>query len=189
MKNRSQLIDRAIGLMFKWHKDLKRKGDSLPDIVHLVGVATILASNGFDKNTIAAGFCHDLLEDTSCAQKNIEEACGKKVLKIVKHITNDPRLSGKRNWEKKKLKYIKSVKNGPNESKAICLADKIHNLQSLISAHKTQGVKVWKKFNRGKKEKLWFEKKVYKMISNTHLSKHPLLTEYKKLITIMETLK
>ena len=102
------------------------------------------------------------------------------VLKIVKHVSNDSNLESKKDWEKKKLAYIKTVKNGPKGSKAVCLADKIHNLRSLFDAYESQGATIWKKFNQGKIKKLWFEKKVYKMLKESFY--HPLLNDYKEMI-------
>lgn len=183
----SLLIDNAIGLILKWHAGQIRKGDGSPYIIHPVAVATILAKNGFSDETVSAGFCHDLLEDTQCPEKEIVDVCGEKVLEIVKAVTNDGQLSDEKDWEKKKLKYIDSVRNGPEGAKAVCVADKIHNLQSLLTAYKIQGPKIWSKFNRGKQQKLWFEKLVLKMLKSSW--KHPLISEYQKLISAEELLK
>ena len=183
----SLLIDNAIGLILKWHAGQIRKGDGSLYIIHPVAVATILAKNGFSDETVSAGFCHDLLEDTQCPEKEIVDVCGEKVLEIVKAVTNDGQLSDEKDWEKKKLKYIDSVRNGPGEAKAVCVADKIHNLQSLLTAYKIQGPKIWSKFNRGKQQKVWFEKLVLKMLKSSW--KHPLISEYQKLISAEELLK
>ncbi len=180
-------IDNAIGLILKWHAGQVRKGDGSPYIIHPVAVGTILAKNNFSDEIISAGFCHDLLEDTECPEQEIVNACGEKVLEIVKAVTNDGKLSDEKDWEKKKLKYINSVRIGPVAAKAVCIADKIHNLRSLLAAYKIQGPKMWGKFNRGKKQKVWFEKLVLKMLQDSW--KHPLIDEYQKLIAIEEALE
>jgi len=180
-------IDNAIGLVLKWHAGQTRKGDGSPYIIHPVAVATILAKNGFSDETVAAGFCHDLLEDTECPEQEIVSACGEKVLEIVKAVTNDGQLSDGKDWEKKKLKYIYSVRNGPEEAKAVCVADKIHNLRSLLTAYKIQGPEIWDRFNRGRQQKIWFEKLVLKMLESSW--EHPLIEEYQKLISAEESLR
>lgn len=179
----TMLIDNAINLAVTWHTGQTRKVDGSPYIIHPIAVATMLAKNGFSDETIAAGYCHDLLEDTQCTEDDILTACGSKVLEIVKAVTNDD----KKPWEEKKLGYIESVRNGPVEAKAVCVADKIHNLKSLIASHETQGPSIWKKFNRGKENKLWFELNVLKELKKNW--NHPLLHEYEQLIEAMKKLK
>lgn len=183
MKN---VIQKAAELAWKYHKDQIRKGDDSPYIIHPIIVATILAKHGFSDETIAAGYCHDLLEDTTCTEKEISNACGVKVLQIVKAVSNDPKLSDKLDWEKKKLKYIRTVRKGPVEAKAVCTADKIHNLLSTLEAYPKQGPSFWKRFNRGRDKKEWFEKKVLEMLKETW--SHPLIQEYENLFIIVNGL-
>jgi (p)ppGpp synthase/HD superfamily hydrolase len=176
------LLDNAALLALKWHSDQTRKGDGKPYLVHILGVATNLAKHGFSDETIAAGYCHDLLEDTACPEQDIIDACGEEVLATVKAVSNDESLS----WEEKKKKYIETVRAGSEAAKAVCLVDKMHNMQSLINAHAEQGDALWAKFNRGKKEKLWFEEAVLEMLKETW--KHPLLKEYEAMIEKMRSL-
>lgn len=176
----NDIIQKAAVLAWKWHKDMTRKGDDSPYIIHPIMVATILAKNGFSDETVAAGYCHDLLEDTKCTENEIHEACGEKVLEIVKAVTNDPELSDKKDWEKKKLLYIESVRNGSVEAKAVSCADKIHNLQSTLEAYPKQGPSFWNKFNRGREKKEWYEEEVLKMLRETW--DHPMIKEYEVLL-------
>lgn len=173
----NNIVQNAAELAWKWHKDMTRKGDGSPYIIHPIMVATILAQNGFSDEIIAAGFCHDLLEDTKCKEEEIKKACGDKVLEIVKAVSNKKI----KDWKKKKLEYIKSVRNGPVGAKAVCCADKIHNLQSTLIAYpKFEPVEFWGKFNAGREEKKWFEEAVFKMLKETW--DHPLLSTYKNLL-------
>lgn len=175
----TQLVERAYRLAVKWHEGQTRKGDGLPYISHPISVAVLLGKNNFSAETIAAGFCHDLLEDTQCTEEEIAAECGAKVLEIIKAVTNDE----SKDWESKKLAYIESVRNGPVEAKAVCAADKICNLRTLVRAYHAQGPNIWKKFNRGKEKKLWFERQVLAMLKETW--GHPLTGEYEKMLTVM----
>ena len=143
---KTNIIQRSIELAWKYHKDQIRKGDDSPYIIHPIMVATILAQHGFSDETVAAGFCHDLLEDTKCSEYEISKACGEKVLKIVKAVTNDPELSDIKDWEKKKLKYIETVRKGPVEAKAVCTADKIHNVLSTLEFKQQEVIKEFQHF-------------------------------------------
>ncbi len=168
--------DRAIRLMLKWHKGQVRKGDGVPYIVHPIAVATLLACNDFGSDVVAAGFCHDLLEDTECSQQEIEEQCNEHVLAIVKTVTNQDI----KNWREKKRRYIDQVRNGSDSAKAVCCADKIHNLQSLLRAHEEQGDAIWSAFNAPKEDKLWFDQSVLEMLQANW--QHPLIKVYEKLV-------
>jgi len=170
------LIEKATRIAVKSHKNQTRKGDDLPYIIHPFMVAIKLAKYGFLEETIAAALVHDVLEDTDFPEKELKKELGDKVLKIVKSVTNDETLV----WEEKKKKYIETVKKGSIESKAVATADKIHNLESLLTAYEEQGPKIWQKFNRGKEQKVWFEKEMLKMLKETW--QHPLINEYESLL-------
>ncbi|MBI3379671.1 bifunctional (p)ppGpp synthetase/guanosine-3',5'-bis(diphosphate) 3'-pyrophosphohydrolase [Candidatus Gottesmanbacteria bacterium] len=178
------IIQKSVELAWKWHKNMTRKGDDSPYIIHPIMVATILAKNGFSEETIAAGYCHDLLEDTKCTEQEIKDVCGEKVLEIVKAVSNEDL----KDWKEKKRRYIESVRKGPIEAKAVCCADKIHNLQSTFIAYpKYTPEAFWGKFNASKEGKEWFEEKVLIMLKETW--NHPLISEYEKLLLESKKLK
>jgi len=94
---------------------------------------------------LAAALCHDVLEDTDYPEARLREALGEDAYDMVKpSLTTLPAL------EEKKKKYIETVRLGSAGAKAICLADKIHNLESLFIAYSQSGPAVWKNFNRGR---------------------------------------
>lgn len=184
------IIEKSIFLSLKWHRGSKRKTGDDTDMVHLLQAANILRLQNRsepDKDLIASALCHDLLEDTKCTENEILEASGKEVLRIVKACSNDSGSADNIDWEKKKIKYVNSVKNGGEKAMLISLADKIANARSLIELHKNIGDKIWNDFNRGKDKKLWFEKMVYKMFDE-NLKSRGLLTEYESLIQKMQKL-
>ncbi len=108
---------------------------------------------------------------------------GDDVLHIVKTVTHDKSLP----WEEKKKRYIEAVRLGPEGAKAVAVSDKIHNLESLLLAYEEQGPELWKRFNRGRDEKVWFEKAMLQMLQETW--RHPLIDEYEQLIEKMTKLK
>ncbi|MBI4244031.1 MAG: HD domain-containing protein [Planctomycetes bacterium] len=177
------LIERAVRISVVAHKDQKRKADNFPYIIHPFMVAFKLMKYKFPDSVIAAALTHDVLEDTDFSAEKLKDELGEEVLEIVKAVTNDDSLS----WKEKKNKYIETVRNGPEGAKAVAVADKIHNLESLIIAHSQQGAEVWAKFNRGREEKLWFENEVLKMLRETW--QHPLVDEYATLLEKEKNLK
>lgn len=170
------LIEKATRIAVVAHQNQTRKGDGLPYIIHPFMVAMKLIRYGFSEETVAAALVHDVLEDTDFPEKELKKQLGDKVLEIVKTVTNDDTLV----WEEKKKKYIETVKNGSIEAKVVATADKIHNLESLLTAYEEQGPTIWQKFNQGKEQKVWFEKEMLKMLKKTW--QHPLIDEYKALL-------
>ena len=172
----NSIIEKAVRVSVAAHGGQTRKGDDLPYIIHPFMVALKLAKYNFPDPVIAAALTHDVLEDTDFGEAKLRNELGDEVVEIVKAVTNDDSLP----WEDKKKKYVETVRKGSEGAKAVAVADKIHNLESLLIAHAEQGPELWKKFNRGKEQKLWFENEVLKMLKQTW--KHPLIDEYESLL-------
>lgn len=174
----------AILLIRDYHSKQIRKGDGFAYLEHPLEVGYRLWRDRFPGDVVTAGFCHDLLEDTKCSEDEIKEKCGEEVLRLVRAVSNDEELSDKKDWEKKKEKYVLSVQNGGEKAIAISIMDKICNLESFFDQYKLEGPSIWKKFNRGKDKKLWFEKSVYEMAKKQW--DHPLLQRFEILIRQLE---
>jgi hypothetical protein len=147
-------------LRIHWHQ--KRKGDnSTPYAVHPVSVAILLSQYTDDEDIIIAGLLHDALEDTRYSAKEIERDFGKRVLGIVREVTEqNPRAP----WEHRKFEYLAGIAKKSKEACLVALADKIHNVKSLQYAYAVLGEKLWKRFNASKEKKLWFYEEIYKSI-------------------------
>lgn len=179
----NNIIEKAVRVSVAAHKDQTRKGDDLPYIIHPFMVAIKLAKYNFPDTVIAAALTHDVLEDTEYPEDKLKSELGAEVLEIIKSVTHDDSLP----WEEKKKKYVETVRAGSVGAKAVSVADKIHNLESLLLAYSEQGPELWKKFNRDKEQKMWFESEVLKMLKATW--RHPLIREYEKLLEQMRKLK
>lgn len=176
------IVEKALRIMLTAHGQQVRKTDGSPYIIHPMMVAKKLAGLNFSDETIAAAFVHDVLEDTDYSEKKLRQELGDKVIDIILPLTEDKSLE----WEDRKQKYIQAVKNASVETKAVSIADKIHNLESIIATHQEMGDKIWTKFNRGKDKKLWFEKAMLQAFRESW--NHPLIAEYEKLIKQVEKL-
>lgn len=175
----------GIYLIRTYHGGQIRKGDGHPYLEHPLEVGYRLWKYQFPLEVVVAGFCHDLLEDTDCSETELEESCGRNVLEIVKAVSNDENLSDKKDWEKKKAKYVQSVKSGGVNAMAVCVMDKICNLQSFFEQYEKEGPAMWDKFNRGKAKKLWFEHLVLDMVKRNW--DHPMIRDLEDLVNRLET--
>ena len=177
-----ELLEKAHRLMLKAHGKQVRKTDGSPYIIHPMMVAKKLARLGFNDEVIAAALVHDVLEDTDMNEQQLRQELGDKVVDIILPLSEDKSLE----WETRKKKYIQDVKNGSPEIKAVSIADKIHNLESIIETYKTMGSDIWSKFNRGKEQKMWFEHEMLKAFQESW--DHPMSAEYEKLLKQVEKL-
>lgn len=177
------LIERAAELAVRAHGGRTRKESSAPYIVHPIAVALILARHNFHNIVIAAALVHDVVEDTNITDKELRHELGNDVQDLIVPITHDNSLS----WKEKKIRYIKTVRDASDNAKAISIADKIANARSLLAAYEKQGAAIWKYFNAGREEKLWFEHAMLDMIRESW--KHPFVDEYAELVAQMDELQ
>ena len=71
------LIEKAYRVAADAHKDQKRKSGE-PYIIHPLCVAIILADLELDKESIAAGLLHDVVEDTVMTEEELTEEFGRR---------------------------------------------------------------------------------------------------------------
>lgn len=79
----NDLIRRALRFAEIAHRGEKRKGTESPYFVHPVAVATLLAHVRAPDTMIAAGFLHDVVEDTDVTVAELRGEFGPEVAEIV----------------------------------------------------------------------------------------------------------
>lgn len=127
------LIEKAYHLAYDAHRDQVRKSGE-PYIIHPLCVAIILADLEMDKETIAAGLLHDVVEDTIFTTEEIEELFGSDVALLVDGVTKLGKLQydgdkievQAENLRKMFLAMAKDIR-----VIIIKLADRLHNMRTL----------------------------------------------------------
>ena len=127
------LIEKAYKVAADFHKDQVRKSGE-PYIIHPLCVAIILADMEMDKETIAAGILHDVVEDTVMTCEELRQQFGPDVELLVDGVTklgklqyaNDKLDVQAENLRKMFLAMAKDIR-----VIMIKLADRLHNMRTL----------------------------------------------------------
>ncbi|WP_408071250.1 RelA/SpoT family protein [Butyrivibrio sp. JL13D10] len=134
------LIEKAYQAAAEAHKEQRRKSGE-PYIIHPLCVSIILADLEMDKETIAAGLLHDVVEDTIYTKEEVERQFGAEVALLVDGVTKlqGLELSGDyasktpdqmemqaQNLRKMFLAMAKDIR-----VILIKLADRLHNMRTL----------------------------------------------------------
>lgn len=148
----AMLLHNAIEFAAVKHKDQRRKGSNVPYIVHPIEVMLLLSECGCSSECIAAGILHDTLEDTETTLEELNELFGSHVADLVAAESEDKSKS----WQERKKATIERLFSASDEVKMICLADKLSNLQSMVSDYAKKGDEIWSVFNADKEHIEWY---------------------------------
>lgn len=175
-----KIKEQAKNFAIEAHKGQVRKSDpEKPMIIHPINVGNILEEYGFDENVVAAGFLHDVVEDTSYTIEDIEEKFGNDIASLVMGASEpDKSLS----WEDRKKHTIETIKNLDLRHKAIVCADKISNLEDLRIISEIKGEYNFSAFKRGFESQKWYYTEVYKSLIQNEDKSLPMFSKLKELI-------
>jgi (p)ppGpp synthase/HD superfamily hydrolase len=92
------------------------------DVDHPVAVAGLLAEREYGEEVVAAGFLHDVLEDTEMESWEIGERFGPEVEELVVTLTEDDSIDS---YEARKAEHRSRVASDGSTAAAIYAADKL----------------------------------------------------------------
>ncbi len=129
----NSLIEKAYGKALEAHEGQTRKSGE-PYIVHPLCVAIILADLEMDKETIAAGLLHDVVEDTVMTMEDVEREFGSDVAVLVDGVTKMSKLQyhgDKVEFQADNLRKMFLAMAHDIRVIIIKLADRLHNMRTL----------------------------------------------------------
>jgi guanosine-3',5'-bis(diphosphate) 3'-pyrophosphohydrolase len=132
-----RLVSEAALLAAQRHSGVARKGRSNePSINHLAEVANFIseASGGADAELVAAGWLHDIIEDTETTREELAARFSVRVAALVVEVSDDMGLPKD---ERRRLQVVGAPHKSP-DAKLIKIADKISNIRARIVPNPAQ---------------------------------------------------
>lgn len=131
-EQQSEMILRAFSVAQKAHEgQLRQSGE--PYFIHPCHVANILIDLGMDAESVAAGFLHDVLEDTPVTREELLEQFGPGVTSLVEGVTKLTKLQFKSKEQAEAENLRKMLLAMAKDLRVIIIkfADRLHNMRSL----------------------------------------------------------
>ena len=172
--------EKALFFAIQAHMGQVRKSEpDKPMIIHPIGVGQLLESLGYDDNVVAAGYLHDVVEDTKHTIEDIEKHFGKDIAELVMGASEpDKTLS----WEERKKHTIKESKNLPLRNKLVICADKINNLEDLFLKFEKSGNRDFSAFKRGEEAQRWYYTSIYESLISGEDKELPIFQKLKDIL-------
>jgi (p)ppGpp synthase/HD superfamily hydrolase len=169
-------IVEAFAFTYDLHRTQVRRGSHVPYITHLMGVASIVGRHGGSEDQFIAALLHDAVEDQGGGETlaRIREKFGDTVARYVEGCS-DSYGEPKPPWEERKERFIEKTRSADPDLKLIIAADKMHNARSIVSDLYERGNVVWKMFNGGRDNTLWYYAQMVDALGMGWV--HPLLRE------------
>lgn len=175
--------EKALQFAIKAHEGQVRKNEKdKPKIFHPINVGQILKEYGFDENVVAAGYLHDVVEDTKYTFNDIKKEFGKDIESLVKGASEpDKRLD----WKTRKQHTIETTKKLDIRHKVVICADKISNLEDTYLLFGKTGKVDFSVFNnKDFKDHQWYYTSVLESLKENKTDEQliPMLERYDDLL-------
>ncbi len=170
--------EKAKKFAIKAHRGQLRKIEkNKPMIIHPINVALLLKEFGFDSNVVAAGYLHDVVEDTKYSHDDIINEFNLDIASLVKGASEKDKSLP---WEERKKHTINECGKLDLRHKVVVVADKINNLEDLERLMITNPNFSFGAFNSGYDNQKWYYTSLYEKISERE--SHPIFNRLKEVV-------
>ena len=159
-------FDRALHLASDHHRRQLRRGTEIPYVSHLLGVTALALEMGGSEDEAIAALLHDAVEDGGGEPmlEHIRGEFGADVARIVR-ANSDVISPPKPPWLERKRAYVASIGDKLPDELRVSLADKLHNMRTIVRDYRTHGNVVWTRFRAGEEGVRWYYRAMYDALS------------------------
>ncbi|MGV3723779.1 MAG: HD domain-containing protein [Actinomycetota bacterium] len=142
----------------------------VPYIAHLLAVTALAIEHGADEDEAIAALLHDAVEDQGGdgTRQRIRLLFGERVAEIVEGCT-DADVLPKPPWEERKRHHLAAMAEAGESVLLVALADKLHNVRSILADYLRDGEDTWARFTGGRDGTLWY----YRAMTDTLAHRSP----------------
>ncbi len=163
------MLFKAIEFAVNAHKNQFRKGTKIPYIVHPLNVMKTILMYSDNQTVAIAGVLHDTLEDTDTTVEDIQKNFGSEVTNLVVKASEKAKIEKNlpKDWKSRKMLTLEELKNETDENFLfLSCADKLDNLNDILTDYSNQGDELWSRFNRGKELQIWYYQSLAEIFSS-----------------------
>jgi len=125
------IMGKALGFAEAAHRGQTRKYTGVPYVTHPTNVAGSLRNWGCSKVMIAAGYLHDVLEDTPVTPEELSGFFGTTIADLVMEVTNPSKKHPELARSLRKEMDRKHLSQVSKEAKIIKMADMLDNYSDM----------------------------------------------------------
>jgi (p)ppGpp synthase/HD superfamily hydrolase len=168
------------------HARQTRKKTDVPYLSHLMSVAALVLEAGGDEDQAIAALLHDVVEDCGGHPmlEEVRHRFGDRVAKIVEGCT-DAYTIPKPPWKQRKLDYLEILRSADDDVRLVSVADKLHNVRTILSDYRTAGDSVFERFSGRRDGTLWYYRAVLEVLRVG--KRNRLIEELDRVVTELET--
>ena len=158
-------FEAALVMAYRLHRSQVRKGSPVPYVAHLLSVAALVLEDGGDEDEAIAALLHDAVEDQggSVTRELVRVTFGDRVCKIIDGCT-ESMVQPKPPWKERKLLHLEKVATASVSVRRVTMADKLHNIRSLLADYERFGEGLWARFGGGKVGTIWYYQEMGKRL-------------------------
>ncbi|MCS7016567.1 MAG: HD domain-containing protein [Gemmatales bacterium] len=160
----SERLGDALAYAARIHRGQRRKEGSIPYLAHPLAVCALVAESGGNEDQMIAALLHDGPEEAgglACLQE-IRQRFGDKVAELIDWCT-DTYEKPEPPWYPRKKAYLVRLQSAPPEALLIVVADKVHNVRSLVQLLRREGLACFQRFRGGQEGTLWYYREMVRL--------------------------
>jgi (p)ppGpp synthase/HD superfamily hydrolase len=90
-------------------------------------------------------------------------------------------------WRERKERYLAHLPSASTDALLVSIADKLHNVRSILADYRRHKENLWMRFNAGKEEQFWYYGELVRVFTQRR-PEDPLVTEFARLVKELKDL-